>query len=208
MIIRDLRIFAAVACAAALSLAGCAGGQSSSSSTVTETVTVTSTPEVTDSSQDDPVVEPSDGNNTPSPADFTSLKFGEALPVGSTDGASSLVTLGQPELADCQYSSIGCDAPEIGDRVVRIPILIENTGSSTVEWGRDFFVLEFDDGTQVEMGDGASSDYAPDNALSYDAKVRVGGKLNSLLVFEAPEGPFSVLVLTSSFGGEPFAAWS
>lgn len=91
---------------------------------------------------------------------------------------------------------------------MRISILIENTGNSTVEWGRDFFVVEFDDGTQFEMGDGTSSDYAPDNALSDEAKVRVGGKLNSLLVFDAPEGPFSGLVPTSSFGKEPLAAWS
>lgn len=58
------------------------------------------------------------------------------------------------------------------------------------------------------MSDGAASDYRPDNALSYDSKVRVGGKLKSILVFEAPEGPFSVLILTSEYDGEPFAAWS
>lgn len=102
LICQHLRISAAVVCAAALSLVGCAGGQSTGSSTDTETVTVTSTPEMTDSSRDEAVVEPTDGNNTPSSADFTSLKFGEFLSGGSTDGDSSLETLSQTELADCQ----------------------------------------------------------------------------------------------------------
>ena len=195
---------------AALALSGCAG---SPTATVTETVTVTSTPEAAPS---DPVEEPSDEassddpveESTPPQEEFTALKFGETLSTESTDGSTSNVTLGKPVLADCQYQSLGCEEPEIGDRVVQIPILIENTGSSVAEWSRDFFVLEFADGTQVQMGDGAAFDYTPDNALDYDAKVRVGGKLNTVLVFEAPKGPFSVLILTDDYDGEPFAAWS
>lgn len=196
--------------AAVLALSGCAG---SPSATVTETVTVTSTPEAAPT---DPVEEPSDGatsddpveETTPPQEEFTALKFGEALSTESTDGSMSNVTLGKPVLADCQYQSLGCEDPEIGDRVVQIPILIENTGSSVAEWSRDYFVLEFADGTQVQMGDGAAFDYTPDNALDYDSKVRVGGKLKTVLVFEAPKGPFSVLILTDDYDGEPFAAWS
>lgn len=196
--------------ATAVGLSACTG---SPSATVTETVTVTSTPEAaasdpvaepsSESPSDDPVEEP-----TQEPEEFASLAFGETLSTKSMDGSTSDVTLGKPTLADCQYASIGCDKPEIGERVVQIPVLIENTGSVAAEWGRDYFVLEFADGTQVEMGDGASFDYTPDNAMDYDAKVRVGGKLNTVLVFEAPKGPFSVLVLTSEYDGEPFAAWS
>lgn len=193
---------------------GCSGSPSTSGPTVTETVTLTATATPAPS---DPVEQPTPSgpsddpveSATPEPTEeVASLAFGDTLPTRSPNGTSSDITLGKPTLADCQYSSIGCDKPEIGDRVVQIPILIENTGSSAVEWGRSYFVLEFADGTQVEMGDGASFDYMPDNALDYDAKVRVGGKLNSVLVFEAPKGPFSVLVLTSPYDGEPFAAWS
>lgn len=196
----------------ALALTGCSGS-TPEAATVTETVTVSSTPE-SDSvdpvdeptpvaSSDDPVEE-----TVPEQTEFTDLKFGETLSARSTDGSTSNITLGKPSLADCQYESIGCDKPKIGDRVVKIPILIENTGDEGVEWGRNYFVLEFADGTQVEMGDGSGFDYTPDNALDYTANVRVGGKLNSVLVFEAPEGAFSVLVLTDEYDGEPFAAWS
>ena len=198
---------------AVLFLSACAGSPAGGSATVTETVTVSSThqPESSDPvaqpssepTEDDPVEE-----TTPEQEEFTALKFGDTLSAKSTDGSSSSITLGKPTLADCQYASIGCEKPEIGDRVVQIPILIENTGSSTAEWGRDFFVLEFADGTQVQMGDGAAFEYTPDNALDYDAKIRVGGKLNTVLVFEAPKGAFSVLILTSEYDGEPFAAWS
>lgn len=128
---KKIRIPAVVLMAGALVLSGCGGGESTGGATVTETVTVTASPEdstPTSESADasDPVVEPTPEASTESASEFTSLKFGDSLPVASASGSSSIVTLGQPELAECQYSAIGCDEPEIGDRVVQIPILIEN----------------------------------------------------------------------------------
>ncbi len=199
-----------------LTLTGCA------SSSDTEAVAETETSEVTDPVveetiteevveepiAEDPVVEEPVEEETETETGFFELKFGDALETSSEDGTSSTITIGSPTKAKCQYSSIGCDKPEIGDRVIQIPILIQNTGEGAVEWGRSYFILEYADGTQVEMGDGAARDYTPDNALGYDNKIRVGGQLKSVLVFEAPEGPFSLLILTNAYDGEPFAAWS
>jgi len=153
----------------------------------------------------DPVVEPS-------PSDafaFTELSFGDALPVESDDGSErTMVTVEQPTLAKCQFGSIGCSKPETGDRVIQVEIIIRNTGDAVATWGSDYFVLEFGDGTQVLSSDGNSYEYGPDNAMDYSVKVRPGTTFRSPLVFEAPNGAFSILVLTSDFDGVPFASWS
>jgi hypothetical protein len=148
----------------------------------------------------------------PSPSDeflFTELPFGDALQVESDDGAEqTLVTVEQPTLAKCQFGSIGCTKPETGDPVIQIEIIIENTGDAVASWGSDYFVLEFPDGTQVLSSDGNAYEYSPDNAMDFSVNVRPGTTFRSPLVFEAPNGPFSILVLTSEFDGVPFAAWS
>lgn len=194
-----------------LALTACAGGAQT-------VVTVTATPSdpvaaaspsiepVPESS--DPVVDDPSESSTPSPTEtFTEIPFGESLSVKSGDNGGETVTLGKPVLAECQYSSIGCDDPEVGERVVEIPITIVNDGTETVEWGSDYFILEFADGTQMSTGDGAAFDYTPDNYMDYDVKVRPGSTYKSVLVFEAPKGPFKVLILSGSYDGEPFAAW-
>lgn len=196
--------------AGALGLSACAGG----AQTVV-TVTATPTDPVAEASpessepvadESDPVVVPEESQE-PAEPEFTEVPFGDPLPVQSEGNSGEIVTLGKPVLAECQYSYSGCEDPEIGDRVVQIPITIENEGSETAEWGSDFFVLEFADGTQVAPGDGAAIEYEPDNYMSYDVKVRPGSKFKSVLVFEAPKGPFKVLILTNPYDGEPFAAW-
>jgi hypothetical protein len=150
----------------------------------------------------DPVASPSDAY------DFTELKFGEALSVTNDDETEdTLVTIGQPTLAKCQYSGY-CDDPKTGDRVVQVEITINNKGSVVSEWGSDYFVLEFADGTQMAAGDGSAFDYTPDNSLSYDLKVRPDSTYKSVLVFEAPKGAFSILILTNTYDGEPFGSWS
>jgi len=111
-------------------------------------------------------------------------------------------------LAKCQFGSIGCTKPETGDRVFQIEIVIKNTSDAVASWGSDYFVLEFPDGTQVLSSDGNAYEYSPDNATDVTINVRPGTTFRSPLVFEAPNGPFSILVLTSEFDGVPFAAWS
>lgn len=194
-------------------LSACGGGGQS-------VVTVTATPSdpvvapsaepsepMTDES--DPVVEPEESEEPAEPAEpaFKEVPFGESLSVSSGGASGETVTLSKPTLADCQYESIGCDDPEVGDRVVQIGITIKNDGSETAEWGNDFFILEFADGTQMAATDGASFDYWPDNHMDYDVKVRPGSTFKSVLVFEAPKGPFKVLLLSDSYDGEPIGAW-
>lgn len=202
---------------AMLALAACSGG---SQSVVTVTAAPTesasaSLPAESPSSAMEPSSEPSDpvqpeASDTAAPAptsSFVEIPFGTSLPVSSANQPDQTVTLGKPVLAKCQYSFIGCSKPEVGDRVVQIPITIKNDSSEAAQWGSDFFVLEFADGTQMSTTDGAAYEYAPDNSMDYDVKVRPGSTYTSLLVFEAPKGAFKVLILTSPYDGEPFAAW-
>jgi hypothetical protein len=91
---------------------------------------------------------------------------------------------------------------------VQVEIVIENTGQSVASWGSDYFVLEFRDGTQMSSSDGSAYEYGPSNSMDYSVKIRPGTTFRSTLTFEAPDGPFSVLVLTNDFDGVPFAGWS
>lgn len=191
----------------ALLLAGC-GGSAQTVVTVTATpsdpvVAESLTPEPEPSEDvSDPVETPSE-EPTEDESTFKELPFGDALTLSTGDS----VTLGKPVLAKCQYSYSGCEDPEVGDRIVSVPITIKNDSSETVEWGKDYFILEFADGTQMEPTDGSAIEYEPDNAMDYDVKVRPGSTYKSVLVFEAPKGPFVVLMLNSSYDGEPIAAW-
>jgi hypothetical protein len=56
--------------------------------------------------------------------------------------------------------------------------------------------------------DGSAFEYGPSNPMDFEVKVRPGSTYRSTLVFEAPNGPFSILILTNSFDGVPFASWS
>lgn len=140
----------------------------------------------------------------------TELNFGEALPLADPESGDSVeVTLGTPAPATCQYSSMGCAEPETADRVVQIPITIENTGSKATDvWGRRYFVLESPDGTVMKMDDGVTEAYFPDNAMDYGTKIKRNSRFTGVLVFEAPKGSFRVLILPNQFFGEPLAAWS
>jgi hypothetical protein len=156
----------------------------------------------------DPVVEDEPVDDAADEYSFEELGFGQALPVSGEKDDEALVTIGKPVLATCQYKFTSCDQPKIGDRIVEVEIVIENTGSVPSSWSRSYFVLEFADGTQVETSDGSAIDYSPDNHMDYDVKVRPNSTFRSVLVFEAPKGPFSILILTNPYDGEPFASWS
>ena len=117
------------------------------------------------------------------------------------------VTVGKAVKAKCQYSSIGCDKPETGDRVVNVPITIKNNGKEAIEVSEGMFVIEFADGTRMESTDGNAHQYGPDNTLGYDQKIRPGGTLKTSLTFEAPAGAFSIVLLDSTFGGEDLYIW-
>lgn len=139
----------------------------------------------------------------------TELSFGESLALTESESGSFEVTLGTPTRARCQDPSNGCSEPETGDRVVQIPITIENTGSQTADvWGRRYFTLEFPDGTEMKMDDGVTEEYFPDNAMGYSTEIKPNATFAGVLVFEAPKGSFRVLILPNQFFGEPLAAWS
>lgn len=144
-------------------------------------------------------------SETPTPATFEG-KFGET---GSftQDDVTFTVAVSKGVKAKCQYGSIGCDKPQTGDRFVNVPIVVKNTGSSALELTPDMFVLEFADGTRMTSTDGPTYQYGPDNTLPYDQKVRPGGTLKTSLTFEAPAGAYSIVLLTSSYGGEDLYIW-
>ena len=212
------RLILATGIAAAMALSACSSSGTSAETSAPASPTASFSMPASSAAPDpvsspseeasDPVVDDTE-SATPSPSStFTELAFGDPLSVAMDDGAgTATVTLGKPSLAKCQYQSIGCDKPETGDRVVQVPVLIQNTGTESMSWSASDFVLEFDDGTQMEASDGAAIDYQPDNAMGYDHKIRPNSKYKTVLVFEAPKGPFKVLILTSPFDGEPFAAW-
>lgn len=139
---------------------------------------------------------------------FTELQFGEPHFV-SRGGGTSVVTLGMPTPARCQWPGLGCDDPEVGQRVVRVPIRIRNPGSTTVQWSAEYFALEFPDGTTVTWWDGVVVDYEPQDALNDEMlELAPGDTHDGVLVFEAPDGPFRVLMLPTLGGRRPSAAWS
>lgn len=151
----------------------------------------------------DPVV-PSE---TPTEGGFSTSPFGTT---GSftQDDTVFLVTISKPVKAKCQYSSIGCDKPQTGDRVITVTATIRNTGTSAIEISRSNFVLEFADGTRMDASDGSASDYAPDNSVGYSQKIRPGATYKGTLTFEAPKGAFMVILLTNSYDGDDLHGWS
>lgn len=150
----------------------------------------------------DPVVE----TPTPTPS-LGEAKFGETGSFTQDDTNSFSVNVAAPGKAKCQYASIGCEKPKTGDRIVTTKVVIKNTSSAPIEVSSSQFVLEFADGTRLEPNDGAAIDYSPDNAMEYSQTMRPGSTYTSTLTFEAPDGPFSVIMLTDSFGGDDLFMW-
>lgn len=165
-----------------------------------------------DPAQRCPDNEPSDPVVTPEPTDveFTTSPYGStrSFQQGEDEANTFTVRVGPPVKAVCQYDYIGCEKPETGDRVVTVTVTVKNTGSQTVKVSQSEFVLEFADGTRMEADDGAASDYSPDNAMDYETKVRPKGTYTSTLTFEAPKGPFTVILLTASYDGEDLHGWA
>lgn len=150
----------------------------------------------------DPVVE------TPAPApSLLTAKFGAPGNFTQDNANSFVVTVAAPGKAKCQYASIGCDKAQTGDRVVTAKVTVKNTSSQPIEIGSTQFVLEFADGTRMEPNDGAASDYYPDNAMEYSQTMRPGSTYASTLTFEAPTGPFSIILLDDSYGGDDLFMW-
>lgn len=172
--------------------------------TVTETVTVTATETVTEKA------EPEEPATPPEPV-FETSEFGVVSFFTSGQGAEQgefSLTVEQPYLAQCRYSSIGCDSPHTGDSVVTTPLVFENTGTSPVTVSSNQFEVEFTDGTRMAAGDGAAREYRTDSSLDYERTIRPGATLSTNLTFEAPEGEFSIILMTSTWDGEDLHAWT
>lgn len=150
----------------------------------------------------DPVAE----TPTPAPSPGTA-KFGEWGDFTQDNDNSFVVQVAAPGKAKCQYSSIGCEKPQTGDRVVTAKVTIKNTSTQPIEIGSTQFVLEFADGTRMKPNDGAASDYYPDNAMEFSQTMRPGSTYTSTLTFEAPTGAFSIILLSDSYGGEDLFLW-
>jgi hypothetical protein len=185
-----------------LAACGAAPGEVSTATSTPAATSVSPTPEPSES---DPVVDPTP---TETEGGFTTSAFGttRTFTLGDDEGEFS-VRVGAPTKAKCQYSYAGCEKPETGDRVVTSTVLIQNTGSTPIEIGEEYFVLEFADGTRMEPDDGSAIEYSPDNAMDYSQKIRPGGKYNSTLTFEAPKGSFTIIILSNSFDGEDLHGW-
>lgn len=199
----------AVAALVALALTGCAKTDVSGA-TVAKPKASTSTPAPT-SDSNFPTPEPADLETTTPDAeptsDFTLVKFGETGSFTVENDNEFEVTVNKPTKAKCQYSSIGCDRPDTGDRIVTTKVKVKNVGTSAIEISRSMFVLEFGDGTRMEPGDGSASDYTPDSDMEYGHKIRPGATYSSTLTFEAPKGAFSIIMLNSSFDAEDLYGW-
>lgn len=192
-------------------LSACANGQTAGSDEVSEGTDETPTQSDT-APEESSVEEPIEDTATPEPSneDFLELGIGQTLEVTQVDGSASDITINLPTAAQCESPSNGCDEPDIGDRVVSVPIGIENTGSTPVEWSQNFFTLEFPDGTQVDPGEGVAGQYTPDTSLGFGAEIQPGEQIESVLIFEAPTGPYNVLILDSSRileSRRPIAGW-
>jgi len=192
-------------------LSACASGETAGSDEVSEEPDETPT-QLDSAPEESAVEEPIEDAAIPDSSiqDFLELTIGQTLEVTQDDGSTSDITIELPTPAQCESPSNGCDEPEIGDRVVSVPIGIENTGSTTVEWSQNFFTLEFPDGTQVEPGAGVTDQYTPDTALGFGAEIQPGEQVESVLIFEAPTGPYNVLILDSSRileSRRPIAGW-
>lgn len=149
----------------------------------------------------DPVVE----TPTPTP-EFLEAKFGESGTFTQGDN-SFTVTVATPTKAKCQYSSLGCEKPATGDRVVTAKVTVKNTSPAPIEIGKSQFILEFADGTRMEPGDGNALEYQPDNAMEYSLTMRPGSTYTSTLTFEAPKGAFNIILLDNSYGGDDLFMW-
>jgi len=203
------RTLLAVAAAATLALTGCA-----KSAEVTGVEAAPKVPASSSSSSSTPAPAPTSDDNfpTPEPSDLettteepdttvTEGKFGDK---GSftIEGEPFDVTVKKGVRAKCHYQGISCDKPETGDRYVNVPIIVKNNGTEALELDPGMFALEFADGTRVDTSDGSPYQYGPDNTLDYGQKVRVGGTLKTSITMEAPNGPYSIVMLTNSFNGE------
>lgn len=193
--------------AAALLLAGCgaSGIEAGSTSSAPEPAASTTSAAATETPTDDPVVDP-----TPSETEggFSTTKFGTTASFTQADTNAFTVNVGKPVKAKCQYSYSGCAKPETGDRVITTKVVIKNKSKEPIEISYDLFVLEFADGTRMEPSDGSAIEYQPDNAMDYGHKIRPGGTYTSTLTFEAPKGPFTVIMLTGSYDGEDLHGWN
>jgi len=169
-----------------------------------------STPAPAPTSDDNfPTPEPADLETTSEEPDTTVTEgnFGDTGTFTQED-VTFEVTVKRGVKAKCNIPGY-CDKAETGDRFINVPITIKNTGKSgALEVSESMFVIEFADGTRLESSDGKTYQYGPDNTLSYGQKVRPGGTLKTSLTFEAPKGnDYSIVMLTSAFGGEDLFIW-
>lgn len=149
---------------------------------------------------------------TPSPTETTpdviENRFGDTDYFTQNGSQEFEVTVAQPTNAACQYSSMSCQEPQVGDRVVNVRVVIKNDSTSPVSVEPSMFALDFPDGTRTEPFDGASIDYMPGTGtMDYNHKVRAHGTYTSTLTFEAPKESFDIVMLDSTYGGSDLAIW-
>lgn len=150
--------------------------------------------------------------DTPSPTetstDVMDNRFGDTGNFTQNDSEPFQVTVAKPTKATCQYATIGCEKPQVGDRVVNVRVVIKNDSTSPLEVEPSMFALEFPDGTRTEPFDGAATEYMPGTGtMDYGHKVRAHGTYTSTLTFEAPKGSFNIMMLDRTYGGSDLALW-
>lgn len=203
------RILNTVATMAAVALlsTGCAGkNQLADPDTASKTPTASASRNWPPPEEATPAADPVAETPTPVPS-LSTAKFGESGSFTQDTDNSFVVNVAAPAKAKCQYSSIGCKKAATGDRVVTAKVTVKNTSSAPIEIGQSQFILEFADGTRMEAGDGNALEYQPDNSMEYSQTMRPGSTYTSTLTFEAPTGPFSIILLDNSYGGDDLFMW-
>lgn len=168
-------------CIAALTMAGCGGTDAATTSTpppapqpTTAVTSVAEQPATTSSTA------PATTTASSTPTGDRAA-WGEPLAFDDvTQGISLVVMLGVPE--DVPDSEMGMADPEL-DRLVALPIEVENLGSAVVEVLPEWFELEGDD---VVVYEAAPLTDSPVELLA-PSEVAPGGEVAGYIAFEVPE---------------------
>ena len=206
VVTRLVRIAALLLGAVALSAAGCGNaGPSAPASVPQATTTVGGTAEVPGAGAESTLPRASGDSTEVADIEGGRAIWGQALHcTGLGDGVALDVVLRSPE--NVPDAEMGMADPEL-DKLVAVPVEIENTGESATELSLDWFEIEGDDGVKYQR--------APVNdspvALLQAGTVAPGESVSGYVVFEVPE---EVAVDAGAFdatsGAEPGArlTWS
>lgn len=122
---------------------------------------------------------------------------------GDSEGQVKVTKIGN---GNCQYGYSGCDPINVGDKTVVLEVSVFNNGPASIEVDDTLFEVEYPDGTRVDTATGNAYQFSPDN--EFDSRtIRSGGRYLGTLTFEVPNGIFSLVMLTDTYGGEDLAIW-